>query len=84
MLPGKTWYWFWESENHDIPTIFTITDDGQIIRMTPGKPAQKWKLELRWVLDEGGHVIVPMDDHMMRGFFIPTGRQVGLFSENQQ
>jgi len=79
-LPNKKWYWSWETQNRNIPSTFIVTDDGQIFRVVRSAPRKKWKLELRWVLDEGGHLFIPVDDHTLRGFYIPTGRQVELSS----
>ena len=77
-LPDKTWYWCWETKDRKNPMQFGVNDDGQItVRQAPSN----WKLELRWVMKDAGHLFVPMDDHTFRGFFIATGRPVTLFSD---
>ena len=81
MLPHRKWYWFWESQDRNLPSTFIVTDEGQILRKMPGKPVQRWKLEQRWVLNEGDHLLIPMNNDMLRGFYIPSGRQVGMFSD---
>jgi len=81
MLPKKTWYTHWENKDRKRPTQITIDEDGQIIVSGTSHP---WKLELRWVLNEGQHIFVPIDDYTLRGFFIPSGRQKGMFADNPQ
>jgi hypothetical protein len=81
MLPGRKWYWFWESQNRDLPSKFIVTENGDILRTLKGQPTQKWKLERRWVLDEGDHLLIPINDSTLRGFYIPSGRQVGMFAD---
>jgi hypothetical protein len=81
MLPGRKWYWFWESQNRELPSKFIVTKNGDILRTLKGKPTQKWKLERRWVLNEGDHLLIPISDSMLRGFYIPSGRQVGMFAD---
>ena len=78
MLPGKTWYWHWERRDRSRPTQINVSDDGRILA---GSEAKQWKLELRWVLNDGGHLFVPLDEYTLHGFYIPSGRQTGLFSE---
>lgn len=76
MLPRKTWYWHWEKKDRERPAQFTIGDDGQISR-----GSRPWKLELRWVLNEGDHFFLPINERTITGFYVPTGRQTGLFSD---
>jgi hypothetical protein len=80
MFPGKTWYWHWQKKDRAHPTPITVNDDGQIYGGTPGK---KWKLELRWVINVGDHLFIPMDENTLYGFFIGDGRQTGLFADKQ-
>src|SRR6266567_3674648 len=69
ILPKKTWYTHWENKDRKRPAEITIDEDGQIIVTGTSHP---WKLELRWVLNEGQHLFVPIDDYTLRGFFIPS------------
>src|SRR5689334_15945567 len=75
MLPKKTWYTHWENKDRKRPAEITIDEEGQIIVTGTSHP---WKLELRWVLNEGKHMFVPIDEYTLEGFFIPSGRQKGM------
>ena len=81
MLPGKIWYWHWEKRDREHPSEFTRDDHGEIFTHNGAK---NWKVELRWILNEGDHLFIPTDEHTLRGFYIPTGRQAGLFSDPTQ
>lgn len=78
MLPGKTWYSHWEIKDRARPTQFRILDNGQI---QFGTSENNLNLELRWVLNQGGHLYVPIDQRTIHGFYIPTGRQKGFFAD---
>jgi hypothetical protein len=79
MFPGKQWYVRWENKNTRSPVEISVADDGQIF--VGDDTHQHWTLELRWVLNEGGHLFIPIDDYTVHGFFIKSGRQKGLFAE---
>jgi len=79
MFPRKTWYSHWENRNRNHPVEISVGDDGQVF---VGDDTHKnWKLELRWVLNEGSHLYLPIDDYTVHGFFISSGRQKGLFAD---
>jgi len=77
MLPGKTWYTHWENKERNRPTTFSLDNEGEIV----GESGKPWRIELRWVLNEGVHLFVPMDEYNIEGFFIPSGRQKGYFAD---
>lgn len=79
MLPGKTWYSRWETKDRKRPAEIRVRDDGRIF--VGDDTAKEWKLELRWVLNEGSHLFIPIDDYTVHGFFIQSGRQKGLFAD---
>jgi len=78
LVSGKTWYWHWEQLNRDRPFKINIVESGDVV---PGTAAKNWKLELRWILTDGSTLLVPIEDYALRGFFIPSGRQVGAFAD---
>ena len=78
LVSEKTWHWHWEQRNRERPFKISIDERGDVV---PGTAAKNWKLELRWILIEGGHILVPVDDYTLRGFFIASGRQVGAFAD---
>jgi hypothetical protein len=78
-LNSKIWYRHWEGTNRDKPTKFQLDITGK----DPNSKSNL-KLELRWVLKETDHMYVPIDDHLIRGFFIPSGRQVGYFADKNK
>jgi WD40 repeat protein len=43
-----------------------------------------WSLEQRWVIRQQQHYLLWIDDNTLRGFFIPTGRQVGAFADAER
>jgi len=76
-LNSKTWYQHWEQPNRDRPLKFHLEASGRDSK-------SRWKLELRWVLSEGGdHFLIPVDEYTLRGFFTNTGRQVGAFADKR-
>ena len=80
MLPGKTWFMHWEnSKDRRSPTQFLVNDDGKIREeMLEGRT---YKPELRWVLNDGIHLFVPVDEYKIRGCFTPNGRPKGFFAD---
>jgi hypothetical protein len=80
LLPGKTWYSHWEIKDRKRPTKISVNDSGQIF-VGEAETGKIWKLELRWVLNEGDHLFIPVDDYAVHGFFIASGRQKGLFAD---
>lgn len=81
MLPGKTWYKHWETKDRNRPTTFGVDGAGRIFVDGAGK---EWSLELRWILNEGEHMFIPIDEYKLQGFFIPSGRQKGMFADRPQ
>ena len=77
----RTWYWHWERQKKDRPLRFAVSDDGRIA--TTAQPDSNYVLEQRWVLLHDGHIIVPVGSQRLRGFFVRTGRPVGMFTEEK-
>ena len=78
LLNGRTWYWHWEQANKDRPFKVQIDAKGK-----DTTPKSKFRLEQRWVLTEGEHIFVPVDDNTLRGFNVGNGRQVGAFADKR-
>jgi hypothetical protein len=81
MLPGKTWFMHWETRIRTRPAQFEVTERGQVLG---GESRKNWRLELRWVLNEGEHLFLPTDEFTLDGFFIRSGRQKGYFADKPQ
>jgi hypothetical protein len=80
MLPTKTWYRHWETKDRSRPATFEVNGD----RILGNGTSDKWKLELRWVLNEGDHMYIPIDEHTLRGFHTQSGRQKGMFADKRK
>lgn len=79
MLPGKTWYMHWENQKDKrTPVEFTPIQDGKFRDSVEGRT---FTAELRWVLNDGVHFFVPLNETTIKGFFQPNGRPKGFFTE---
>ena len=80
MLPGKTWYMHWENtKDRSSPTEFVAGVDGKF--REEKLESRTYRLELRWVLNDGIHLFVPINEYTIRGCFIPNGRPKGFFAD---
>jgi formylglycine-generating enzyme required for sulfatase activity len=71
LLTGKQWFWHWETVARDKPFRYLANGDTD-------HEKNVWSLQRRWVIKQRDHYLLWVDDHTLRGFFIPTGRQVGV------
>lgn len=77
LVNGNTWFWHWEKRNRNNPRQFNLGRNGK----QPAKP--EWRVETRWTLTDGENLLVLMNEDEWKGFFIPTGREIGLFREKK-
>ena len=77
LLTSKQWFFHWEelppSREHPIRYL----PNGHI----EGFNAGDWSIVSLIAVKQGSHYLIPVDENNFRGFFIPTGRQVGIISD---
>ena len=78
-LTEKTWYLHWEKEQRENALRFGA--DGTFIGTNP---KTKWTIEPRWVVLWDGNLFVPTEPKRFRGFFINTGRPMGMFADEKK
>lgn len=78
LLTSKDWFFHWEEKTRSFPIRYQ--PDGHV----KGYQAGDWKIEPLLAIKQGTHYLIRVDDDQFRGFFIPTGRQVGIFSDESK
>jgi hypothetical protein len=74
MLEGKKYFLSWEPGTNGGTAVYSVK---RLKVLVDGQP--KYNLERRWiVIDPGASIFVPVNDRTLRGFWVPTGRQLGL------
>ena len=79
----RTWYWHWENRDKRNPFKFAGSPNGLFGTSRHEKDPNPVRFELRWVLFRNDHLMMLIDPNTLRGFFVPTGREVGAFTEEK-
>jgi hypothetical protein len=77
LLMSKNWFFHWEEQPPTRNSPIRYLPGGK----TEGYNAGDWSIESVLAVRQGNSYLIPVDDKNFRGFFIPTGRQVGIFSD---
>ena len=78
LLTSKTWYFHWEEQPPTRDNPLRFLQNGQV-QDPLGKYG--WSIKPFLVLEVNNHYLIPIDENTFEGFFIPTGRQVGLLAD---
>ena len=86
-LNGKKWYWHWEKPSRERPFIFRFDSGGTSPKLAEdgsvGLKEEYWKIERKWIVTDGRHVLFPVDPNRLRGVFVASGRSVCMFSDGK-